>query len=149
MIYTLSIDLSIELIPPPPSSSLSSSCFLLFLLFLICCFTVPCFHPQCLFLTPFPSLSSYGALPMHSKLSKCILVLLLLNARAYFCHLEAVVWIRIRRIRMFLGQPDPHSGTEVVLVREGPRAGGGSSQRKKGSDYFTSPVKTMTLRDIK
>ena len=42
-----------------------------------------------------------------------------------------------------------HSGTEVVLVREGPRAGGGSSQRKKGSDYFTSPVKTMTLRDIK
>ncbi len=26
---------------------------------------------------------------------------------------------------------------------------GGSSQRKKGSDYFTSPVKTMTLRDIK
>ncbi len=38
-----------------------------------------------------------------------------------------------------------HSGTEVVLVREGPRAGGGSSQRKKGSDYFTSPVKTMTL----
>ena len=39
------------------------------------------------------------------------------------------------------------SGTEVVLVREGPRAGGGSSQRKKGSDYFTSPVKTMTLRD--
>jgi hypothetical protein len=26
-----------------------------------------------------------------------------------------------------------HSGTEVVLVREGPRAGGGSSQRKKGS----------------
>ena len=45
--------------------------------------------------------------------------------------------------------PPPHSGTEVVLVREGPRAGGGSSQRKKGSDYFTSPVKTMTLRDIK
>ncbi len=42
-----------------------------------------------------------------------------------------------------------HSGTEVVLVREGPRAGGGSSQRKKGSDYFTSHVKTMTLRDIK
>jgi hypothetical protein len=42
-----------------------------------------------------------------------------------------------------------HSGTEVVLVREGPRAGVGSSQRKKGSDYFTSPVKTMTLRDIK
>ncbi len=42
-----------------------------------------------------------------------------------------------------------HSGTEVVLVREGPRAGGGSSQRKKGSDYFTPPVKTMTLRDIK
>ncbi len=42
-----------------------------------------------------------------------------------------------------------HSGTEVVLVREGPRAGGGSSQRKKGSDYFTSPVKTMRLRDIK
>ncbi len=42
-----------------------------------------------------------------------------------------------------------HSGTEVVLVREGPRAGGGSSQRKKRSDYFTSPVKTMTLRDIK
>jgi hypothetical protein len=42
-----------------------------------------------------------------------------------------------------------HSGTEVVLVREGPRAGGGSSQRKKGSDYFTSPVKTMTLKDIK
>ena len=45
--------------------------------------------------------------------------------------------------------PVLHSGTEVVLVREGPRAGGGSSQRKKGSDYFTSPVKTMTLRDIK
>jgi hypothetical protein len=43
----------------------------------------------------------------------------------------------------------PHYGTEVVLVREGPRAGGGSSQRKKGYDYFTSPVKTMTLRDIK
>ena len=43
-----------------------------------------------------------------------------------------------------------HYGTEVVLVREGPRyGGGGSSQRKKGSDYFTSPVKTMTLRDIK
>jgi hypothetical protein len=48
-----------------------------------------------------------------------------------------------------LSTPPVHSGTEVVLVREGPRAGGGSSQRKKGSDYFTSPVKTMTLRDIK
>jgi hypothetical protein len=46
-------------------------------------------------------------------------------------------------------EEEVHSGTEVVLVREGPRAGGGSSQRKKGSDYFTSPVKTMTLRDIK
>ncbi len=46
-------------------------------------------------------------------------------------------------------EEEMHSGTEVVLVREGPRAGGGSSQRKKGSDCFTSPVKTMTLRDIK
>jgi hypothetical protein len=42
-----------------------------------------------------------------------------------------------------------HFGTEVVLVREGPRAGEVSSQQKKGSYYFTSPVKTMTLGDIK
>jgi hypothetical protein len=42
-----------------------------------------------------------------------------------------------------------HYGTEVVLVREGPRAGEVSSLRKKGSYYFTSPVKTMTLGDIK
>jgi hypothetical protein len=59
----------------------------------------------------------------------------------------------VDRIQIFssplINEDLPHSGTEVVLVREGSRAGGGSSQRKKGSDYFTSPVKTMTLRDIK
>ncbi len=44
--------------------------------------------------------------------------------------------------------PPPHYGTEVVLMPEGPRAGG-APHSGKGPDYFTSPVKTMTLRDIK
>ncbi len=57
--------------------------------------------------------------------------------------------MQVEMWRILDGDLTRHSGTEVVLVREGPRAGGGSSQRKKGSDYFTSPVKTMTLRDIK
>ncbi len=62
----------------------------------------------------------------HTKSKKCV------TLTYTQCGLDVLVKIKAYHGTVQCSFPTPHSGTEVVLVREGPRAGGGLLTAEKG-----------------